>query len=139
MKYRYILNGTALPDDKLSDFRLIGANQIHNRVTAIRITLPDNIVSQKYSCDNYSTTEYDIPLKELSPVVICKRNGRFKEMKVLTVKWLLGDVKPFQFVKNEILVEKFGVITSEQYRWYCDHYKEAQSLDHLPNPKGIIS
>ena len=65
-KYRYISCGIAKSTDKISDFRLIGRNQLfpEERVV-IRVIIPDDLKLSKYSCDNYSTTKDSRTLEEL--------------------------------------------------------------------------
>ena len=55
-KYRYILCGIVNPTDKIKIFRLIAANCLGNRTSAIRIPIPKDMILEKWSCDNYSTT-----------------------------------------------------------------------------------
>lgn len=67
-KYRYILNGTVLGTDKISDFRLISGNMIqpdYNGKSAIRVIIPDDLELQKWSCDSYSTTDDSRTIEEL--------------------------------------------------------------------------
>jgi hypothetical protein len=67
-KYRYILNGIVLGENKISDFRLIAANNIkskYNGSVAIRVNIPDDLTLTKYSCDPYSTTNDQRTINEL--------------------------------------------------------------------------
>lgn len=78
-KYRYISNGCAKPSDPISNFRLIGGNQLKSLDCrfndVIRVEIPDDMVLEKYSCDGYSTTEDVRTLEELRYNVIV----RFKD------------------------------------------------------------
>lgn len=78
-KYRYISNGCAKPSDPISNFRLIGGNQLKSLDCrfndVIRVEIPDDMVLEKYSCDGYSTTEDARTLEELKYNVIV----RFKD------------------------------------------------------------
>ena len=78
-KYRYISNGCAKPSDPISNFRLIGGNQLKSLDCrfndVIRVEIPDDMVLEKYACDGYSTTEDTRTLEELKYNVIV----RFKD------------------------------------------------------------
>ena len=77
-KYRYISCGIAKSTDKISDFRLIGGNQLfpEERVV-LRVVIPDDLKLSKYSCDSYSTTEDSRTLEELGCDVMIRINGRW--------------------------------------------------------------
>lgn len=135
-RYRYILNGCASPDTPLSHYRLIAANMISHHTTAIRVTLTDNIVLEKYSCDNYSTTESNIKLKDLDPVVICKINNKFTASNILTEQWLSSLIKPHEFTKDKYLVMKFGILSHAQYAWFNKNFKTAWKYDRIPVTKN---
>lgn len=138
MRYRYILCGIVNPTDKLSDFRLIGANNIRHSTDAIRVELPNEVKLTKYSCDNYSTTDCDIQIKNLNPVVICRMNGRMKQSKELTEQWLNG-LQPHEFLKGKYHVLNLGVLSEEQYKWYWKNSKIAYRYDRVPvNEKGEL-
>lgn len=67
-RYRYVLNGTALGEHKISDFRLIAGNKIkphYNNEVALRVNIPDDLRLEKWSCDSYSTTDDKRTLNEL--------------------------------------------------------------------------
>ncbi|MCY7865942.1 hypothetical protein MOB78_12695 [Bacillus spizizenii] len=67
-RYRYITNGLAIGENKLSDFRLIAANSIkpsYDGAAALRVNIPSDVELTKYSCDSYSTTEDERTLDEL--------------------------------------------------------------------------
>lgn len=67
MRRRYILCGVVAGTDKISDFRLIAANNMTSdyKSTAIRVNIPDDMELTKYSCDPYSTTRDERTLDEL--------------------------------------------------------------------------
>lgn len=48
-KYRYICCGTAKITDKISDFRLIGGNQLQNQSSILRVKIPNDLELVKYS------------------------------------------------------------------------------------------
>lgn len=67
-RYRYILSGLALGENKISDFRLIAGNMIkpsYNGASALRVNIPANLKLTKHSCDSYSTTDDNRTLDEL--------------------------------------------------------------------------
>jgi len=67
-RYRYILCGVVLGTDKISDYRLIGGKHIkapYKSSSGLRVQIPDDLVLEKWSCDNYSTTRDERTLDEL--------------------------------------------------------------------------
>jgi hypothetical protein len=66
-RHRYILNGVALGEDKISDFRLIAATNMISEYkhVALRVNIPDDLTLTKCSCDPYSTTTDQRTLNEL--------------------------------------------------------------------------
>jgi len=67
-RVRFVLCGTAVGTNKISDFRLIAANNIASKYDgskAIRVNIPDDLQLTKYTCDPYSTTDDDRTLIEL--------------------------------------------------------------------------
>ncbi|MGN7324915.1 hypothetical protein ACTHPT_14695 [Bacillus altitudinis] len=67
-RYRYITNGIALGQDKLSDFRLIAGNNIKASFdgdVALRVAIPDDLELIKFKSDPYSTTNEQRTLDEL--------------------------------------------------------------------------
>jgi len=67
-RYRYILNGVVLGEHKISDFRLIGGNNIkpsYDGASAIRVVIPNDLELTKWSCDSYSTTDDKRTIDEL--------------------------------------------------------------------------
>lgn len=70
-RVRYILSGGVKPTDPINRYRLIAANSLdpeYGGMTAIRVTLPDDLELTKYSCDPYSTTDDPRTLEELGYV-----------------------------------------------------------------------
>lgn len=64
-------------DDKISNFRLIAANNIkpsYNNFTAVRVVTPDDMELCKYSSDSYSTTKDNRTIKELGYDVMLWNN-----------------------------------------------------------------
>lgn len=61
MRYRYITCGTAMPNEPLSNFRLLAQSKMSTSDTAWRVILPDDVKLIKYACDEYSTTEDNRP------------------------------------------------------------------------------
>lgn len=138
MRCRYILSGVVNPTDKLSDFRLIGGNNISHSLTAIRVMIPDDVKLTKYSCDNYSTTDCNIQIKDLQPIIICKVNGRFIESPELKNDWLNG-LQPHQFLEDKKICGDFGVVTDAQYEWFYDNKYIAYRYNRIPvRPDGSI-
>lgn len=79
-RYRYITNGMAVPEDKVSDFRLIAQNKIGFMSQAFRIEIPDDMVLTKYSCDEYSTTDDERTLAQLHCVPVVKIKSIWRVM-----------------------------------------------------------
>lgn len=66
-RYRYILNGIAMGEHKISDYRLIAATNMTSKYkhVALRVNIPDDMELEKWSCDPYSTTADNRTLDEL--------------------------------------------------------------------------
>ncbi|MFQ1027656.1 hypothetical protein JDW21_19205 [Bacillus subtilis] len=80
-RYRYILNGCVLGEDKISDYRLIAGNNIkpsYNGEVAIRVNIPDDLELTKYSRDPYSTTHDKRTIDELGYDVLIWNEGKSK-------------------------------------------------------------
>ena len=82
-KYRYVLNGVALGENKISNFRLISGNSIkpsYDGEVALRVSIPSDLELIKYSCDPYSTTNDERTLNELGYDIVIwnKRTKRWK-------------------------------------------------------------
>lgn len=84
MKYRYITCGTCKPSDPICHFRLIshryiGSVQKEAGSIYIRVRIPDDLQLEKWSCDEYSTTEDTRSIKELGyNYVVTMWNGKRK-------------------------------------------------------------
>ena len=88
-RYRYILRSLIKPDDLLSCFRLFA--RIPNYMPAwvyIRVEIPQYVELKKLNCNPYSTTNEDIQLRDLNPVVYTVMER--KVSKKLTKFWLEG-------------------------------------------------
>lgn len=84
MRYRYITCGLVSPEDRVAVFRLIAGNKLSSQGAAIRITIPNDLKLQKYTCDDYSTCENeDLRIKDCCPVLLVRINGRFVKMPTL--------------------------------------------------------
>lgn len=80
-RYRYILNGIALGENKISDFRLIAGNNIkpfYDGQIALRVNIPDDLKLEKWSCDSYSTTEDNRTLDELGYDILMWKENKWK-------------------------------------------------------------
>jgi hypothetical protein len=67
-RYRYITNGVVVGEHKIRDYRLIAGNNIkpsYNGKIALRVSIPDDLELEKWSCDPYSTTDDERTLDEL--------------------------------------------------------------------------
>ena len=125
-KYRYILCGIVNPTDKIKIFRLIAANCLGNRTSAIRIPIPKDMILEKWSCDNYSTTFDERTLLDLEYDVLIKRNGKWIVMNELK------SYQPHEFSKilrenYELYLTSFklGYLTKEEYKeWQNEKQKE---------------
>lgn len=117
MHYRYITCGAVNPSDKISKFRLVCNRQIKD--DAIRVRLPDDLILEKYNCDNYSTTDDSRTLEELGYDIICKIDGKWKVMNDLK------DYQPHEF--SDILREKYGYYITNLGYLSKEKYKEMWS------------
>lgn len=139
-RYRYITCGTCTPDDNVSDFRLVGPNNLGDQ-DGIRIELPSDFELEKWSCDCYSTTNDERKVRDLNPKVMVRVNNRLTCIENLHNAWLNGEVQPHEF--GNYLREhnnldgwlKFGFITHEQLKFCQKFYKEVLMLDHIPDIK----
>ena len=125
-RYRYIKAVDAGPGAKLSSFRLIGGRHVkadHHGEVVLRIELTDDVALEKYSCDNYSTTE-DVRLIGDFEYVILKWDG-------ISERWKQLDVD----------VERIGDIEFSQldYQRYLHHPKvvERKRLERLLTLKNF--
>ncbi|MEE3344639.1 MAG: hypothetical protein VZS44_11135 [Bacilli bacterium] len=136
--FRYILCGVCNPTDPLSDYRLIGNNQIGQSADMIRVEIPDNVELQKWSCDSYSTTDSKVRIKDLNPKVLIRINGKLHINEELTEEWLNGNIEPCDFCswladnKNYSIRTKFGYLTPEQNKWVSNNYSKIWQIDKIP-------
>lgn len=80
-RYRYVLNGIVLGEDKICNFRLIAGSNIkpsYNGAIAIRVKIPNDLELTKYSCDPYSTTDDERTINELGYDVLIWNKGKGK-------------------------------------------------------------
>ncbi|WP_144468420.1 hypothetical protein [Bacillus pumilus] len=82
-QYRYITNGIALGQDKLSDFRLIAGKNIKASFdgdVALRVAIPNDVELIKFKSDPYSTTNEHRTLDELGYDVLIwsEKNKKWK-------------------------------------------------------------
>lgn len=72
-RYRYILCGVVKGSDKISDYRLIAANNVkpeYHEDSALKVKIPEDLLLEKWSCDSYSTTDDNRTLDELGYDVV---------------------------------------------------------------------
>ena len=118
MRYRYILCGLLNENDEISKFRLIAGNKLKSLEytdSAIRVKIPDDLILEKYSCDEYSTTVDNRTIKELGYDVLVKFNGKWR------IYNKLKGVRPCDFYKslmeeNFFSVKNIGYVTRDVYR-----------------------
>ena len=86
MRYRYITNHSCTPDSPVSSFRLASHVEM-SRLTLYagrvfyRIEIPADMKLEKYSCDNYSTTNDSRKIRDLNYVrIVVTWNGRWRHM-----------------------------------------------------------
>ena len=114
MRYRYITCGTAMPDEPLSNFRLLAQNKMSTSDTAWRVILPDDVKLVKYACDEYSTTEDNRPLSAFQCIPVVRIHKKWRPMSelanvrpcdwylVLREKGYIGTVHPHTgYLKKE--------------------------------------
>ena len=75
-RYRYIWNGGAKGDHRISDYRLIGNASYCNDVV-IRVNIPSDLELTKYTCDSYSTTRDQRTLDELGYDILLWKNRKW--------------------------------------------------------------
>jgi hypothetical protein len=128
-RYRYISNGGAKPSDPISNFRLIGGNQLKSLDCrfndVIRIEIPNDMVLDKYSCDNYSTTDDTRTLEELKYNVMVRfKNGFVRRPD-------FEERKPDELILSDIsdrLLKEGYYLTNEAY---LDEYEYKACLDKI--------
>jgi hypothetical protein len=132
------------PDEPISNFKLISPNDMTPGADGIRIEIPDDIELEKLSCDPYSTTNDERPIKELNPAIMIRINNNLVRHKELEKEWLDGKVQPHEFSywveeHDKLCVAgcpKFGLVTKKQ-RKFCYKHRDCIVLDHLPNDDKI--
>lgn len=114
MRYRYITCGAVKATDKISKFRLVCNRQIKD--DAIRVHIPDDLILEKYSCDNYSTTEDNRTIEDLGYDVVCKLDG----------KWIvMNELKSYQSYEfSDILREKYNYYITQMGYLSRNKYSE---------------
>lgn len=87
MRYRYITNSSCTPDSPISSFRLASHVEM-SRLTLYagrvfyRVEIPADMKLEKYSCDNYSTTDDPRKIKDLNPVrIIVTWRGKWRHLR----------------------------------------------------------
>lgn len=129
MRYRYILNGAVQSSDKISDYRLLDKQKLQGRNSSLRVEIPDDVILEKWECDEYSTwdskNEEDYEIKDLNPKICIRVNGRWQVLEDATQEWVQED-KEISDVIQDNIKGKFnnhslpilGYVTKEQYEWY---------------------
>ena len=135
--YRYITCGVIHPTDKVSDFRLIGINQVYGESDAIRIEIPDDLKLEKWSCDCYSTTEDKRTIADLNPAVVIRFNGRTKADKELTEMFMNGklevsDISSIMRDRGYTRVLRLGFLTKEQLKWWSSNHTKHWQIFEIP-------
>lgn len=135
-RFRYILCGLVNYDGPISDYRLIGANNLNDAASCIRFKLPNNFHLTKYSCDSYSTTDDKRTLNEIGYDVLVKINGRW------VVRNDLKGIQPHTIYKAMMKeglspVKKMGYMNHAQYKAYYQNrdkkIRAALTNGELPN------
>ncbi len=145
-RYRYITCGVIKPTDKVSDFRLIGINQVYGYSDAIRIEIPDDLKLEKLSCDCYSTTEDERTIADLNPEVVLRFNGRIKVNKELTALFKAGkldddeyDITSIMRDKGYVRVLRLGFLNKEQLKWWSDNHTKNWQVMAIPkNTNNVV-
>ena len=66
MKYRYILNNSVTPNDKIKNFRLIDSTNLSGSYEVIKIEIPKSVKLEKFLRVPYSTTTSSLKIKDLN-------------------------------------------------------------------------
>lgn len=149
-KYRYILNGLVSPKSRICDYRLIAGNQLGEgdgrNSAAIRVCIPDDMKLEKWSCDDYSTTEDERTIEELGYDVVVRINGQFI---------VRNDLKKYEYHKLSTILQQNeglyltteGYLDKEHYRDYMNRLdekietvrqKSEQIINELNNQKCSV-
>jgi len=133
-RYRYILCGVVNAMDPISDYRLIGANEINEHSSAIRVNIPYDVKLSKYRCDCYSTTSDTRTLETLGYDVLVNFNGIWK---------IRNDLKVYQpheyheiLKKEDYYVSKNGFLTKDEYNAYLDEI-DKKNQERTANAKKL--
>ena len=140
-KYRYILTGIVKGTDKISDFRLVSANNVkpyYHGSSALKVSIPSDLELTKYSCDSYSTTTDSRTLDELGYDVLIWNNvdkkwevhNEFKHLNPHEFpnlpKELVELTHKVSVIKNHSKVLKF---IKENIKYY-DYVRSTRSLEN---------
>lgn len=142
-RYRYIVSGRVTPSDEISSYRMLDKQKLNGFSVATRVTIPDNVKLEKWSCDEYSTWDNSQPsylLKDLDMKIVARLNG---EMKVLPIDTTLipddmsvDDVISDYLETNgyaKMMIRHIGYVTPAQLKWYYDNYEVSWRLSKIPN------
>lgn len=118
-RFRYILCGLVDFDGPISDYRLIGGNNLGDAASCIRFKLPELFHMEKYSCDSYSTTDDKRTLNQIGYDVLVKINGRW------VVRNDLKGTQPHKIYhvmsKNGYSpVPKLGYVNARQHKFWSE-------------------
>lgn len=122
MKYRYIGNGHCKPTDKISDYRLIGGCKLNTLSSSsyIRVHIPDDLMLEKWSCDEYSTTEDTRTIEELGYDIIVKIKGKWKIMTDELQNIMPCDIHKYMHELGFYITKEHGYLSTKDYRKYQD-------------------
>lgn len=120
-RYRYITNGSCELNARISSFRLashieISRCTLYAGKTFWRVEIPEDMQLVKYSCDNYSTTDDQRLIRELSPVrIIISWNGKWRHLP------LDCDAETEWRREHEKWVKSLHELGEKAYRPLCDN------------------
>lgn len=136
-RFRYIRCGHVNYDGPISEYRLIGGNNLGDSASCIRIKLPNLFHMTKYACDSYSTTDDKRSLNEIGYDILVKINGRW------VVRNDLKGIQPNKIYHAMIkegrgyTVTGLGYLTANQYTEYNrrrdDKIRNALKNNRLPD------
>lgn len=106
IRYRYLMHADTPLNSKLSEHHLFGGNNLADKQSCLRISIPISVKLTKDSGDRYSTTESDLLIKDLNPVVMVRKNG----------KLVKGKIEETQI--DTYCLIKFGRVSRETRDWY---------------------
>ena len=142
-RYRYITSGIVEATDKVSDYRLIGINQVYGMSDFIRIEIPDDLKLEKWSCDCYSTTEDERTVADFNPTVMIRVNGEVRADRELTKMFLNGELDD-ERISNIMInrgyrhVLRFGYITKAQMKWWSDNHEKNWQFFKIPKDRDNV-